>query len=306
MRAIFVIVVLSSILLGSIYKEHCKYCHSSKISLAKIYTKKEWYKITNRSDNTLKNIHKRNLDVFDYLSSKEYNPVDLYEDMSFFAKKSKKSLKSTKVQKTSKPYSACIECHHSRMRLSQLWQLSQWKALLLSGKTLKAVHKNTPIALAYINSKEYQKRLPKLIKSVEFYAPNMQTIELKQGKISLTFKKNNGKKEEAKNLFEEIQKSLRGCKIDNNIELYLSITNQDISVSSAIFSAFTLFIAPIESSYTWRVEAKQNSMIFSSTIDIKYSSGFFGKEHKSLVESIDKLMSDLKRKMNIRCKSRID
>ncbi|MFK5974873.1 MAG: hypothetical protein QM493_00070 [Sulfurovum sp.] len=305
MRSLLVIVILSSILLGSVYKEHCKYCHSSKISLAKIYTKKDWYEITNRSDNTLKNIHKRNLDVFDYLSSKEYNPVGLYDNMSFFAKKSIKSLESKKTKKTKEPYSSCIECHRSKITLSKLWQLSQWKALLTSDKTLKAVHKKAPIALDYINSKEYSKRLPKLIKSVEFYAPNMQIIELKQGKISLTFKKNNGKKEEAKNLFEEIQKSLRGCKIDNNINLHLSISNQDTSVASAIFSAFTLFIAPIESSYTWRVEAQQNSMTFSSTIDIKYSSGFFGKDHKSLVESIDKLMSDLKKKMNIRCKSTI-
>ncbi len=300
MRVIFIIVVLSAVLLGSVYKEQCKYCHSNKITLSKIYTKQEWYKITNKSDKTLKTIHKRNLDVFDYLSSLLYNPVDLYDDMSFFAKKSSGT---THTNKSKYEEEKCIECHTNRISLSNLWQLSQWKALLISDKTLKAVHKNTPIALEYINSIEYKKRLPKLIKRLEFFAPNMQTIELIQGKISLIFKKNSAKKEEAQKVFKEIQKSLKGCKIDYKIGLHLSITNHNISIASAIISTFTLFIAPIDTTHTWTIVAKQNGMTFSSTIDIEHSSGFFGKEHKSLTQSINRLMSDLKKKMNMRCKS---
>ena len=298
MRSIFILLLSTTILFG-VYDSQCKYCHSSKITLSKIYTKKQWHKYTYHKDKTLRDIHKRNLDVYDYLNSSLYEPSKLYDDMSFFAKKEEKHIEIKRVEVAE---ASCIVCHNNKQTLANLWQLSQWKELLVSSQTLKTAHKSQPTVIKYINSKEYNQNLKKLINRLSQYAPNMQKIKLKSKNISFLFEKNNGKKEEAQKIFTEIKKSLKHCNIKTPINLHISITNQDTSVASAIVSVFTLFIAPINSTNTWTMVAKYKNMTFKEQIDIKHSSGFFGKDHKTLTESIDKLMSRFKKNMNLSCK----
>ena len=143
------------------YHEQCKHCHSSIFKLSDIYTKKEWYQVTKKDNDTLKHIHKNENGVLKYFNSSSYSPKKLYRDMEFYAPETEgvKNLAKT-----------CYICHEGHTKTAKLWSDEQWMELYNSVEPLAETHKNYPETSAYIRTETFKSSLHELIKKMQIFA----------------------------------------------------------------------------------------------------------------------------------------
>ena len=143
------------------YRDSCRHCHSSKFTLAKHYSKEQWFSVVR--DGTISKIHQKNLDLLSYLNSPAYSPAKLYSSMEHSAPEVAKP--HSKVSKLH-----CISCHGSRINLSTLWIDKQWEALHDSLEPLREAHHRNLDALELIDSLEFRNNLAAFIEKMKFFA----------------------------------------------------------------------------------------------------------------------------------------
>ncbi len=251
-------------LLASASVDSCNYCHVDTITLSSSQSKARWFRLT-RTPDILKQIHKNNLDVVEYLDSKAYSASNLYEDMEFFATE-KEPQKKKIVYKDI--LSRCTVCHFSEPKLASLWQDREWNELLVSSEKLKKVHTKNLAVLEFIDSNEYNNSLSKFVKKMKFFALNILQITLKEKNITFIYETNDANMQEAKYLFEKVKKELLSYNLDKDILLHVKAEKKSPSLFSSMTSIMTV-VVPVFIKTIWSMQITYDEREFSSYIELE-------------------------------------
>ncbi len=285
--------------------KYCASCHSGKIDLSHLKSKREWKLLTLDEGEAFKKMHKQNLDVATYIDGDKYNEEELYDYVDFFAYGTKEQIGHLNVKK-------CKSCHD--WRVGMLRTKSEWHALSNSLEPLKRVHIGDKEALKLIESDGFKDRetLLYFIKKISFHAsddrrkidnednnktkkitsnthltkpPEKQMHKIKSKKFDFKYDRKNMSDKAVEKVLSTLKMKFETCrKIDNKISISLYHAGSKEYTSDAIISVlFTLGIAPVRYDNSWVMEVKNSKNVFYSTVNIVSVSGPMSKS-----KSVDK------------------
>ncbi len=291
--------------------EYCASCHSGKIDLSHLKSKREWKQLTLDGGEVLKKMHKKNMDVVAYIDSDKYSEEELYDYVGFFAYSTKEQISHLHVKQ-------CKDCHD--WRVGMLRTKSEWNALSNSLEPFKKVHVGNSEALKLIESDSFKDKetLSYFIEMISFHAsdeqrrtkkitsdtnltkpPEKQMYKVKSKKFDLEYDTENMSDEAVEKVLSTLKMKFKMCrKMDNKVYISLYHAGSKEYTADAIISAlFTLGIAPVRYDNTWVMEVKNSKNVFYSTVNVVSVSGPISKsksadKDKEYIEDKVPLMID--------------
>lgn len=167
-KSLFLTMLVSiNVLYGKGAQEHCLGCHDI-FKLSNAYTKSEWRKVLSKHNKRLRTLHKDQKEVLAYLSSAEYSSADLYDDLSFYAHRTK-AMQQLPV--------TCYGCHSASSEMARLWSNEKWMYLFTSVEPLVKAHENYPKVAAYVQTPLFKAGLREIVQEMKFFAKSEKELK---------------------------------------------------------------------------------------------------------------------------------
>lgn len=281
----------------------CYICHDSIIKMSHLWSDEQWMQLYN-SVEPLIQVHADYPKVAAYVQTPVFKAGlhEIVKNMKFFAK-SKKEIRKKSEELQVMNY--CKKCHPSHNFFTEHWTKGEWEGLYASLQPLKKVHHKNPDVNKYIDSDIFMKNKEYLISKMLFHAHDSleNEIELKEGSVTLYYKKKYVTREETQNILHLITTTFHSCKFKKPIRFELKPIDEE-GRATFLFTFFSLGVIPSTESITWQLNAEYRGKIYTVEMKENYYHGLGTKKSDKHDDTVEGLIGLLRKKMEIICHNR--